>query len=157
MIGVVGQKIFKWDVVTQRKSFNTVQTVFSGMAKQVILKLERTTEENHFLVGLDEKKMVTRKAEAKKTLEKRASKRTLRRWHRGKRRVPPSEFNDVFSVNYVIPSTRSCRIKRVESYKGLGITTVLIAIMQRSTSAREGGQWRKGLQTGVMLRDISLN
>lgn len=38
------------------------------------MKLEPVVDEYHHLVGLEEEKMVTRKAEVKKTLKKRASK-----------------------------------------------------------------------------------
>lgn len=40
LIGVFSLMMLKWDAITQSKSFNTMQAVFSGMAKQLIVKLE---------------------------------------------------------------------------------------------------------------------
>lgn len=46
--------------------------MFSGAAKQVVMELKKMMDKDHLLVGLEEQKMVTPKAEPKRTLEKRA-------------------------------------------------------------------------------------
>lgn len=42
-----------------------------------------------------------------------------------------SNFDDVFNVNYIVPSIRSRRSKGHESARGLGITSVLTEMMQK--------------------------
>lgn len=49
----------------------------SGAAKQVVMELEKMTDKDHLLVGLEEQKMMTPKAKTKKTPENRASKKVV--------------------------------------------------------------------------------
>lgn len=56
LIGVFSLVMLKWDAITQSKSFNTVQVVFSATAKQL---MEQTMDKCDLLVGLEEENVVT--------------------------------------------------------------------------------------------------
>lgn len=70
-------RMVKWDAITPHKSLSIEQTVFAGTAKQVIVDLERRRTKISCYVW--RRNVVTPKAEAKTTLEKRASRKIFKR------------------------------------------------------------------------------
>lgn len=58
LISVISLRMLKRNAITQSKSLGTMQMVFAGTAKQVIVDLELTVDQDHLLDGLEEKKVV---------------------------------------------------------------------------------------------------
>lgn len=66
--------------------------------------MEPMVDEYHLLVGLEEAKVVKPKAEPKRTLKKRASKKVVQTVAEGDEKSSfSSEFDDVVGINCVIP------------------------------------------------------
>lgn len=76
LIGVFSLRMLKWNAIDQHKSVRTVQPVFSGATKHVIVELKSAINEYHLMVGL-EKAKVEMPVLVKKTHEKRTSKKVI--------------------------------------------------------------------------------
>lgn len=101
--------------------------MFAETTNQVIVDLEPTVTEDQILVCLDEEKVATTKVQVKKTHKKRASDKVIEEVSEGDKTISSSfELDDVFDVNYIIPSRRR-REKEYKSSKGL----VLLAFSSR--------------------------
>lgn len=78
------------------------------------MELEPAADEDHLWVDLEEEKMVIPKVEAKKTLVKMAPKIVDEEAKGDEKSLSSSEFDDVFNINYTVPSRRTHKTKRFQ-------------------------------------------
>lgn len=137
LIGIVSLRMLtSQDPIAQHKNFSIMQAVFSRATKQVIIELDSLADDYHLLVGLEEEIVVMPKMEAKKTPEKMVSKKVTV-GVRGIRRIrPPLDLMTFFTYTLFLEKMGH-GIKGNKSSKGLGITSVLPAIMQKINKVEE--------------------
>lgn len=116
LISIVSPTILKWAPIPQFKSLKSVQRVFSGAAKQVIIELTPIINEKHLLVGLVGDKVVA----LKKRPKKRPS-RAVEEVDKGENTKWSFKFDDVFDVDFPAPSPKEHKKKlsQVPKFQGL--------------------------------------
>lgn len=97
----------------------SAQGAIAGATKEVIIELIPITDDHHLLIRLKDDKVVS----PKKTTEKRASKKAVKEVGAGEKNDLSSRFDDVFDVNFSIPSPRNVRRSLILSPKFLGLQT----------------------------------
>lgn len=134
--------MFKGDVGIQHKSLSAVQSLFIWAAKQVIMKLERTTEEERILVGLENEKLVKLKMEAKKKRVNMSIEEVEETGKRDEKSSSFSKLDNVFNVNYSVPPQGSQWLVGDES-KRKGLVSILHDIAKVPEFWEEAGRSRR--------------
>lgn len=108
LISTVSPMMLKWDATAQHRSLTVVQAQFAGVCQAGGCGPRVDVQRKAPRGWVGEGNVVNPKAEAKKKGVKRAHKADVEEvTKRDDKSSPSSEFNDVFDVNYTIPSRRS--------------------------------------------------